>query len=161
MPTHDVHPCHPYSDIDGDGRLDIFITYAAGTNHFYRNTEGGFVLQHLGALTSDTAASSSVAFADYDGDGQIDVFVANQGSPPGASFLYRLSICQEGDGGGVALPYTSICVRCTAFSRRVGETCRECQEHVQPLGSEPRSQIHPLPDPDWAPNLTRVALDPT
>ena len=69
-------------DIDGDGRLDIFVTnYARENNALYHNDGGGFFA--YSTVRAGLAAPSFIPlgwgtrFFDVDLDGDLDLFVAN------------------------------------------------------------------------------------
>ena len=82
------------ADYDGDGLLDLFVTYYQDTklhpyhhfveardgfgNRLYRNL-GGFRFAEVGESTGVRGAgwAYASAWADYDDDGRIDLFVAN------------------------------------------------------------------------------------
>jgi hypothetical protein len=65
-------------DYDGDGRLDLLVTYY-GQNVLYRNRGGGFedVTARAGLPTGGVRWGSGCSFVDYDRDGRLDLFVAN------------------------------------------------------------------------------------
>jgi hypothetical protein len=64
-------------DIDNDGRIDLYITNAAG-NALYRNAGSGtFTDVTLAAGVGSGRWSSSCAFLDFDRDGDLDLFVTN------------------------------------------------------------------------------------
>jgi enediyne biosynthesis protein E4 len=71
------------ADLDGDGRLDLFVANDTTPNYFLRN-QGGFRLSEEGAMSGLAASASGgylagmgVAFADFDGDGRLDLAVTN------------------------------------------------------------------------------------
>ena len=99
-----------FTDVDRDGRLDLYVANDADPNQLYRNTPAtgklGFhfedVAKRLGV--DDPNAGMGIAAADYSGDGRVDLFVTNsrhqlhaafrstrahgrsiRGCPPGAS----------------------------------------------------------------------------
>jgi len=66
-------------DYNGDGRLDLFVTYY-GQNVLYRNNgDGTFtdVTSSAGLATALNMYSTGSAFFDFDGDGKLDLFVAH------------------------------------------------------------------------------------
>jgi hypothetical protein len=89
-----------WSDLNGDGFLDLFVANHGQTNSLFFNTpDHQFVRVDEGSLVEFVANSSSCALADYDNDGDVDIFVANGSSYPTQdqgqpNFLYR------NDGGG-------------------------------------------------------------
>jgi enediyne biosynthesis protein E4 len=66
-------------DYDGDGWLDVLITYF-GHNVLYRNDQGrrfADVTAASGLQTTDPRWGSGCSFLDYDRDGRLDLFVSN------------------------------------------------------------------------------------
>ena len=86
------------ADVNGDGRLDIYICHAGngdGTlraNELYinqgLNADGvpTFVEQAAAYGVADSAYSTQAVFFDYDRDGDLDLFVINNSPRPVASF---------------------------------------------------------------------------
>lgn len=67
-----------FADVDGDGRLDLFVTALGGPNALFRNRgDGSFEDVTEAAGLSSALGSTSAAFADVDGDGDLDLYVAN------------------------------------------------------------------------------------
>jgi enediyne biosynthesis protein E4 len=66
-------------DYDGDGNLDLFVTYYGKNVLYHNNGDGTFtdVTQKSGLLTSEPAFSTGAAFLDYDRDGHLDLFVSH------------------------------------------------------------------------------------
>jgi len=66
-------------DWDGDGRLDLFLTYY-GHNSLYRSLGGGRFEERTaaaGLAVDGIRWGSGCSFLDYDRDGDLDLFVAN------------------------------------------------------------------------------------
>ena len=74
-------------DYDGDGNLDLFVTYY-GKNVLYHNRGNGTfvdVTREAGLLTETPLYSTGAAFLDYDRDGKLDLFVAHYTGYPEAT----------------------------------------------------------------------------
>ena len=72
------------TDVDGDGRLDLYVANDADPNQLYRNipdrgSELGFRFDDVAKRlrVDDPNAGMGIAAADYSGDGQVDLFVTN------------------------------------------------------------------------------------
>ena len=63
-------------DLDGDGRLDLYLTNV-GANTVYWNRGDGTFEEGKNTGLEDPLFSVGAAFLDYDGDGRVDVVVAN------------------------------------------------------------------------------------
>jgi hypothetical protein len=80
--------CCAWSDIDGDGRLHLYVTSPSGANHLFRNNgDGTFtdIARAAGVALADRH-SLGCAFGDVDGDGLDDLFVCNYRSQVSALF---------------------------------------------------------------------------
>lgn len=67
-----------FADVDGDGRLDLFVTALGGPNALFLNLgDGSFEDATADAGLSSALGSTSATFADVDADGDLDLYVAN------------------------------------------------------------------------------------
>lgn len=77
-----------WSDVDGDGWPDLYVTNPSGANLLFRNNKDGTftnIAKEAGVELADRH-SLSCAFADVDGDGLDDLFVSNYDSQVSAMF---------------------------------------------------------------------------
>jgi hypothetical protein len=65
-----------WADLDGDGRLDLYLTNV-GPNAVWWNRGDGMFEQGRDTGREDPLFSAGAAVLDYDGDGKLDVAVAN------------------------------------------------------------------------------------
>jgi hypothetical protein len=66
-----------WGDYDGDGDLDLYVTYF-GPNLLYRNNgDGSFTDVSAQAGVDDAGYGAGCAWSDYDLDGDLDLYVAN------------------------------------------------------------------------------------
>ena len=65
-----------WADLDGDGRLDLYLTNV-GANAVWWNRGDGTFEEGKATGLEDPLFSVGAAFLDYDGDGRVDVAVAN------------------------------------------------------------------------------------
>jgi hypothetical protein len=76
-----------WTDIDNDGRLDLFVGVENGPSQLFRNKgDGTFDDISVKAGIARTAYTKGVAAGDYDNDRYPDLYVSNYG---GSNFLYR------------------------------------------------------------------------
>ncbi len=71
-----------WSDVDGDGWIDLLVTYQWGKVACYRNVEGRHfedITEKLGFSAAGTGWWNSIASADFNGDGRPDYAVGNAG----------------------------------------------------------------------------------
>src|SRR5262249_42408574 len=71
-----------FMDVNGDGRLDLFVANDGDPNRLYLNEPGGPLGFHFVEVgrrfgVADRKASMGVAPGDYSGDGLPDLFVSN------------------------------------------------------------------------------------
>jgi hypothetical protein len=95
-----------WSDIDNDGRLDLFVGNENGPAQLFRNNgDGTFDDIAPRAGVDRRGFNKGVAAADYDNDGWQDLYVSNLG---GTNFLYRNNrngtFTELGRGAGVPGP---------------------------------------------------------
>ncbi len=76
-------------DIDGDNKLDLFISNEEGANDYmYKNNGGGYFTKITGiAPVTNGGDTWSSSWGDYDNDGDFDLFAADRSS--GTCKLYR------------------------------------------------------------------------
>ncbi|MHB1688192.1 MAG: FG-GAP-like repeat-containing protein [Ignavibacteriaceae bacterium] len=74
-----------FGDIDGDGKLDLYVANWAAPNILYKNIsskEAGVkfvnITEKAGVGGEPFSKSNGVAFADIDNDGDLDLFVTNR-----------------------------------------------------------------------------------
>ena len=71
------------TDVDRDGRLDLYVANDADPNQLYRNVPSGdtlgFRFEDVGKrlAVDDPNAGMGIAAGDYSGDGRVDLFVTN------------------------------------------------------------------------------------
>ena len=71
-----------FSDVDGDGDLDLFIGAVEGEPYYLlENREGEYIdVTDASGVVIDTANTVSATFFDYDSDGYQDLFLAHWGA---------------------------------------------------------------------------------
>lgn len=115
------------SDMDGDGRLDLYVANDTNPNRLYLNEAypGGKAADPLGlgfrlaeaggpAGVDDPNSGMGVATGDYDGDGRPDLFVTNLGTQLNGAFrnasqagqLRFEDVRQQIGNGGPGAPWT-------------------------------------------------------
>ena len=79
-----------FGDLDGDGRLDLYVANDFGENGFYLNQGNRFrdAAAERGLL--DPGNGMGVSLGDYDNDGRLDIHVTNMSSTAGNRILRRL-----------------------------------------------------------------------
>ena len=98
------------ADVNGDGRLDIYISKAGQgepatrANELWINRglkDGVPTFEDLAKQygVADEGMTTQVAFLDYDGDGDLDLFVMNNSMRPANTFGLRISRDQQSQYG--------------------------------------------------------------
>ncbi len=88
-----------WSDVDGDGDLDLYVANDGQPNRLYENRPGGdlgFLLTDVTqtAGVGDSGSGMGIAGGDYDGDGAFDLLVTNWEAELNA--LYRNQLSETG-----------------------------------------------------------------
>jgi hypothetical protein len=71
-----------FSDVDGDGDLDLYVSNKSGENALYLNDGGGtFVkaIRNTGSRLDDAGMSMGSVFGDIDNDGDQDLYIVKGG----------------------------------------------------------------------------------
>jgi hypothetical protein len=79
-----------FSDVNGDGRLDLYVVNDFGENGLYINQGDRFIDQAKERGVLDPGNGMGVAFGDYNNDGLLDLHVTNMSSTAGNRILSRL-----------------------------------------------------------------------
>jgi len=104
-------------DIDGDGRIDIYLASITGENRLYKNL-GDFRFEDVteeAGLRHASYPSTGVAFADVNGNGHLDVLIASLGrgthvyiNDGGGTFELHEDSGLNSDGGNHTLALADI-----------------------------------------------------
>ncbi|HTL56482.1 MAG TPA: VCBS repeat-containing protein, partial [Candidatus Limnocylindrales bacterium] len=68
-----------FADINGDGFLDLVVTYSGKGARLFLNDGSGHFRDAQAKELEDSTGSMSIALGDVDGDGSLDLYVANYG----------------------------------------------------------------------------------
>ena len=85
------------ADVNGDGKLDLYVANDFGENALYINLGNSFEDQALSAGVLDPGNGMGVSFGDYNNDGHLDLYVTNMSSTAGKRVLSRI-FPQTGQG---------------------------------------------------------------
>jgi len=126
------------ADVNGDGRLDIYVCHAGNgdgklrANELYinqgLNAHGvpTFVEQAAAYGVADTGYSTQAVFFDYDRDGDLDLFVINNSPRPVASFELKNTRNVRDPFGGARLyrndggHFTDVSERAGIYGSEIG-----------------------------------------
>jgi hypothetical protein len=79
-----------FTDLEGDGDLDLFVGFDGAPNRLYRNDGGVFSDVAMAAGVADARATRAAAWADIDADGDPDLLLGFTPGPSGPVLrLYR------------------------------------------------------------------------
>ena len=90
-----------FADINGDGRLDLYVANDFGENGYYVNLGDRFEDRATSMGLLDPGNGMGVSFGDYNNDGRIDLYVTNMSSTAGNRILDRLFPQGRGDRSGL------------------------------------------------------------
>ena len=79
-----------FNDVDGDGRLDLFVANDFGEKALYINKGDRFVDEATARGVLDPGNGMGVSFGDYNNDGKLDLHTTNMSSTAGNRILARL-----------------------------------------------------------------------
>lgn len=68
-----------FADVNGDGHLDLLVTYSGKGAKLFLNDGKGHFRDAQAAELGDNTGSMSMALGDVNGDGALDLYVANYG----------------------------------------------------------------------------------
>lgn len=84
-------------DIDGDGKMDIYVANDFGENALFMNHGDRFEDEAEARGVLDPGNGMGVSFGDYNNDGVLDLYVTNMSSTAGNRILQRLMPDTEAD----------------------------------------------------------------
>ena len=90
-----------FTDINGDGRLDLYVANDFGENGYYVNLGDRFEDRATSLGLLDPGNGMGVSFGDFNNDGRIDLYVTNMSSTAGNRILDRLFPQGRGDRSGL------------------------------------------------------------
>ncbi|MCC7052165.1 MAG: VCBS repeat-containing protein [Gemmatimonadaceae bacterium] len=126
------------ADVNGDGRLDVYVSHAGKVDADARRNElwindgvGADSLPHFSEHAreyglDDDGYTTQAAFLDYDRDGDLDLMVVNNSPRPAASFGLRNTRAERNHDGGDRLyrndggRFTDVSVKAGIYGSEVG-----------------------------------------
>lgn len=79
-----------FADVNGDGRLDLYVANDFGENDLFINKGDKFVDEANERGVLDQGNGMGVSFADYNNDGRLDLHITNMYSTAGNRILARV-----------------------------------------------------------------------
>ncbi|MCY7375115.1 MAG: VCBS repeat-containing protein [Pyrinomonadaceae bacterium] len=79
-----------FADINGDGRIDLYVANDFGEKALYINKGDKFVDEAAERGVLDPGNGMGVSFGDYNNDGRLDIHASNMSSTAGNRILTRL-----------------------------------------------------------------------
>ncbi|HEX8852355.1 MAG TPA: VCBS repeat-containing protein, partial [Pyrinomonadaceae bacterium] len=79
-----------FADVNGDGRVDLYVANDFGEKALYINRGGRFVDEARERGVLDPGNGMGVSFGDYNNDGRLDLHASNMSSTAGNRILSRL-----------------------------------------------------------------------
>jgi len=76
-----------WSDYDGDGDADVYVSNDYSANHLFRNDSGTFVDVTEATGTADLGFGMGASWGDYDNDGRFDLYTSNMYSRAGRRIM--------------------------------------------------------------------------
>ncbi len=141
-----------FTDVNGDGRLDLYVANDEDPNRLYLNVRAdgglGFRLEERGSAegVDDANAGMGIAAADWSGDGRDDLFVTNSRN--------QLHAAYRSAAGGFDDARAAIRACARHELHRLGRLVGRSRPRRQPR-SRARERRHPAPPP-----RPRRAADP-
>jgi tetratricopeptide (TPR) repeat protein len=90
--------CAAFSDLDADGRMDLYVANDVSDNVlFWNEGKGTFSNKSYEAVVADPRGAMGLAIADWDGDLDFDIFITHWIAQENALYSNQLSTAQPGD----------------------------------------------------------------
>lgn len=95
--NHRFSAAAAWTDYDGDGDADLFVSTEFGSGRMFRNDGGRFVDVTATSGLDRPAIGRAACWADFDGDGDLDLFAGNVFSPEGSRIVFQPRFMAECD----------------------------------------------------------------